>query len=186
MKSGRSNPKVIVLLVGLVVVVAYLLVWRPRVAEVADAQANRDALTAQLAQLDAAFAASATPTTVPASALAGDVAIPPTAELPGLLRQLQQVAADAGVAQTSVSPSPPVANGGVPGATIAVTVSASGSKAAVYDYVHRLGTLKRLFVVDKVSLLPVAADGVDPTVGAFQLELSGRVFTTATKETADA
>ncbi len=41
MKSGRSNPKVIVLLVGLVVVVAYLLVWRPRVAEVADAQANR-------------------------------------------------------------------------------------------------------------------------------------------------
>ena len=32
MKSGRSNPKVIVLLVGLVVVAVYLLVWRPRVA----------------------------------------------------------------------------------------------------------------------------------------------------------
>ena len=68
MKSGRSNPKVIVLLVGLVVVVVYLLVWRPRVADVADAQANRDALTTQLAHLDATLAASATPATVPASA----------------------------------------------------------------------------------------------------------------------
>ena len=126
MKSGRSNPKVIVLLVGLVLVVAYLLVWRPRVAEVADAQANRDALTAQLAQLDAAFAASAAPTTVPASALAVDVAVPATPELPALLRQLQQVAADAGVIQSSVSQSPLVANGGVPGGTIAVTISASG------------------------------------------------------------
>ena len=85
-----------------------------------------------------------------------------------------------------MSPSPLVANAGVPGGTISVTISASGSKAAVYDFVHRLGALERLFVVDKVSLLPAAADGVDPTAGAFQLELSGRVFTTAKEATADA
>ena len=95
-------------------------------------------MTAQLAMLDATVT-GATPTTVVAGALAWEVAIPATPELPDLLRQLQQVAADAGVQQTSVNPAPLVANGGVPGATISVTISASGSKAAIYDYVHRLG-----------------------------------------------
>ena len=187
MKLG-SNRKVIVILVGLILVVAYLVVWRPHGAELADVKTTRDAMTEDLAALNAASAAR-TPSTDAIDTGVLEAAIPSTPDLPNILRQLQQIAGEAGVDQTTVSPALPATNGSAPGAAIAITISVAGPKLNIDDYVHRLSTLERLFVVDKLSVEaskpdastgdPAAADPSAAVAEVFQAEISGRVFTLA-------
>jgi Tfp pilus assembly protein PilO len=183
MKSG-SNRKVIAMLVGLVVVIAYLVVWRPHGAELADVETTRDAMTADLAVLNAAAVAPPPSIDAAVSTQVLDAAIPSTPELPNLLRQLQQIAGEAGVDQTTVSPALPASNVGAPGASIAITIAVAGPKLNVDDYVHRLSTLERLFVVDKLSVVASKSDTstADPAAavaGTFEVNISGRVFTLA-------
>jgi Tfp pilus assembly protein PilO len=125
-----------------------------------------------------------------------NLAIPSTPAESAFLRDLDRVKAASGVTFQSVAPSPPT--GGAAGATtsINVSISVSGSVAQVHKYLTALATLKRLFVIDNVSLTagastngsnasssggPVgdvfAGPGAPPTL---QAQIAGRIFTQAT------
>jgi Tfp pilus assembly protein PilO len=186
MNASSSNRVRIALILVLVVAVAYLLLWRPRAAQVADLHSERDLLAEELAGLppvgpspEPAGAAAA------ASTEAIALAVPPTDDLAELLRQFQSIAADSGVEQTAVAAERPAALAGVSGASIPVTITVAGPRAAALDYVRRLGLLTRLVVVDSVSLEPSAEAQAEvatenPLGARIQLNIAGRVFTTAT------
>ena len=183
-KSGTSKGILALVLAVVVLVAVYALAWRPRAAELSTIQSGREAMEQELAGLEAANAASLIPAAEdPATALLA-VAIPEGPELPNLLRQLSTIATETGVDQKTLTPSNLAPNTGVPGASILVTITASGSKASAVEYVRRLGGLERIFVVDKVTLSSATAS--DPTadpsalIGLFDLEVTGRVFTTDT------
>jgi Tfp pilus assembly protein PilO len=183
MTAKRSNRTLLVVLGALAIVVVYLLVWRPRAAELSDVRGERDSMTEQLAALQAAPTTSSSPTKEPPAASTLAKAIPDHPELAELLRQFQSIAGDAGVSQDSVSPSPMQATSVGSGSSLAVDISVTGARAALYDYLRRLARLDRLFVVDKMSLAPAESDpGAAPSdaavpAGAFHLEVSGRAFT---------
>jgi hypothetical protein len=180
MKSDRSSLIKPLALVGvLVLALVYLLVWRPRVAEVGDINRDREAKEQELAGLQAAAAPK--PADTDPATLAMEAAIPPQPQLPDLLRKLQAIATETGTDQKTLSPAAPATVTGVPGASIQLTISTSGPRAGVYAYLHRLGTLERLLVVDKVSLSVPAADPTlpVPAEGVLNAEISARVFTSA-------
>jgi Tfp pilus assembly protein PilO len=192
MRGGRSNGKLVLLIGVLVIAVAYLLVWRPRSGELSDVRSERDALAEELATLQTTPTTAAPPTTaatpgLPTVSEALAAAVPNQPALADLLRQFQSIAADAGVTQESVKPSPVQAIAtGAPGSSLGVDVSVSGPRPALYDYLRRLGTIERLFVIDKMTIEPETADstsvpagGSSPSAGGFHLDVSGRAFTAA-------
>ncbi len=151
MKSNRSSMvKPLILLGVLVLGLAYLVAWRPRAAQVDDIHRERDTMQEELVGLRAALAVqqpNADPTT---QALAE--ALPAQPQLPELLRQLQAIATETGVDQKTVSPAAPAANTGATGSSVQLVISTTGARPAVYSYLHRLGALPRMLVVDKVAL----------------------------------
>jgi hypothetical protein len=180
MKSDRSSlVKPLVLLGVLALALTYLLVWRPRVAEVSEINRDRQAKQQELAGLQAAAAAK--PADTDPNTLAMEAAIPPQPQLADLLRKLQAIATETGTDQKTVSPAAPVTTTGVPGSSIQLTIATSGPRAAVYSYLHRLGTLERLLVVDKVSLSVPPADPTLtlPADGLLNADITARVFTSA-------
>jgi Tfp pilus assembly protein PilO len=185
MSAKRSNGKLLVLLGVLAIGAIYLLVWRPRAQELSDVRSQRDAMTAELSALQASPPVISSPTSTPPAADALAKAIPDHPELAELLRQFQSIAADAGVSQQSVSPSPMEATTAGPGGSLAVEISVSGPKPALYDYMRRLAGLERLFVVNKMTLAPATSDGSTASTDAsvpidgFHLDISGRAFTAA-------
>jgi Tfp pilus assembly protein PilO len=189
MNNRSRNIKLLAVTGLLVVALAYIMVWRPRASDLADAKQTNAELTDQLAGLQAAASAPAGSTTVDPTAKALRLAVPETADLANLLRQFSTVAERTGVDQELVSPSPAAAITGTSGSSVTVTISATGTKAALYAYVHELSGLSRLFVADKISLqaagaTATSADSGGPTqttapstgTGPEQLDLTGRVF----------
>jgi len=198
MKNSSRNAKLAAVTALLVVALAYVMVWRPKASDLADAQRDKTDLTEQLAGLQAAAASRPVATTVDPSAKALRLAVPDQPDLANLLRQLNTVAQHAGVDQKLVSPSPAVALTGSPGSSVTVTISASGTRAALYDYVHELSGLSRLFVVDKISVQesgaagaagdsggPTPTTGQSASGGPLQLDLTGRVFLTTSTTASD-
>jgi Tfp pilus assembly protein PilO len=190
MKGARSNGKLLVLLGVLVVGAVYLLVWRPRAAELSDARSERDDMAQELATLQATPTTTTVPAATPTAAHpAADslaAAVPDQPALAELLRQFQTIAVGTGVTQESVSPSPVQAiAAGAPGSSLGVEISVSGPKPALYDYLHRLAALDRLFVVDKMTIEPKTSDAAPATTNgsaptdSFHLDVSGRAFTAA-------
>jgi Tfp pilus assembly protein PilO len=197
MNNRSRNIKLLAVTGLLVVALAYIMVWRPKASDLADAKQTNGELTDQLAGLRAAAAAPAVSTTVDPTAKALRLAVPETADLANLLRQFSTVAERTGVNQKLVSPSPATAIAGTSGSSVTVTISATGTKAALYAYVHQLSGLSRLFVVDKISLqaagaAAASADSGGPTqtaapsagTGLEQLDLTGRVFVSTSARSA--
>jgi Tfp pilus assembly protein PilO len=185
--KATSNRARLALIAVLVVAVAYLALWRPRQSQVSDLRLERDALSQELAGLAPLQAPPPASNDAGSEALAA--AVPATDDLANLLRQFQQIAADTGVAQRNVATAQPVALTGVAGASIPVTITIAGPRAATLEYVRRLGVLPRLLVVDSVTFEPGgepadgagAPDATDAAVAdEVQVDIAGRVFTTAT------
>lgn len=182
--KGRPNPVLFGLLGVLVVVGAYLLLWKPRADDIADARTARDDARRELAVLNATRTGTTT-TTDPAVNNALRAAVPATPALPDLLRQFKTVGADLGVEVEVITPAPLSALPNNTGGVVAVSVSGSGEAASVNSYISRLGALSRLFVIDKITLASAPASGAGPdasatpAVGTVEISLSGRVFTTA-------
>ena len=180
MKSNRSSMvKPLILLGVLVLGLAYLVAWRPRAAQMSDIHRERDTMQEELVGLRAALAAKqpdADPTT---QALA--VALPAQAQLPELLRQLQAIATETGVDQKAVGPAAPAASAGATGSSVQLVISTTGARPAVYSYLHQLGALPRMLVVDKLTLSKPAADPTSPSPAGDVLtaDITARVFTTA-------
>jgi Tfp pilus assembly protein PilO len=191
MTTSRSDVARIALIGVLLVAVVYLAVWRPRANQVAALEQEHTELSQDLEALAQTDTSAAPATDGGSEALV--VAVPPTDDLANLLRQFQSIAADTGVEQRNVTTAHPVAVTGVAGSSIPVTITIAGPRPAALEYVRRLGVLPRLFVVDSVNLDPAGAAGEptdDPSGVAsgtdadrVQLDIAGRVFTTATAPT---
>ncbi len=105
--------------------------------------------------------------------------LPPTLELPEMIREIEGVADDAGLRLLSITPSTPTvlgedsgeSAGGVPTVTVPVAITARGSYTTIKSFVNGLERMTRAYFV---SGLDITADGED----ASQLELSlqGQVF----------
>lgn len=175
MKRSGNNPKVVALLGLLVIAAVYMMLIKPQGAELS--AARDEAANARIHVDDAlVMLARARPDTSADESsdvqeLALDRAVPPSPEQSELLRQLQTIADDTGVAYASVSPTLPGPNPAGPGGSAPLTINASGPGEAIDAYLGRIRDLERLLVIETVSTLSQS--------GVTQLQLTIRAFHTA-------
>jgi len=156
--GGIAAAGLLVLIVGWMVVVA------PQKHKAADldrqAAAVEQQITDQLAQVAAAKNVTVAPKIHVADVYKLAKAMPSATDMPNILIELGQVADDAGVDLTTISPSPADASG-----SVAISMNATGNFFTLTDLLYRLrnlvsvrhGALEatgRLFSVDNLTLAP--------------------------------
>ncbi|MEA3218464.1 MAG: hypothetical protein QOJ19_4620 [Acidimicrobiia bacterium] len=192
MSSFLTKPKFLIPAALLLLVVVYLKMIHPLGGQLATLKADRQSTERELTQ--------ATKTTKPSGTSSADAnrktleaAVPPAVNLSEMLRQLDATARAAGVRQSTITPAESAAVAGTIGTSIRVTVSATGSRDAIENYLRQLATLDRMFISDQVSMQETAvssgaagagAASSSASAGDVQLQLSGRVLSTATLSTA--
>jgi len=146
--------------------------------QIAEAEALQSGLRAQLASLREAEA-QAPEVRRQIAQLANQV--PPTADLPALLRLLTQAADGSAVDFLTVSPGNPIADASGQFSTIPTSISVTGGYFALDEFLFRLETLPRAAKVLSISVSPGGATPITPT-GAVNLsmQLSVQFYTTDT------
>ena len=160
-------------LVALIVLVFLLL---PRISAVGKksdeldaARAKEQSLRVQLQQLEEARSQAKI---VQRQLNRLQTKIPPTADLPSLIRLLQNAADASAVDFLSVSPSTPTqTTSGI--STITLSINVSGSFFSVEEFLFKMETLPRAV---RVTTISVAPGGEIP--GSLGLTMSGEVYTT--------
>lgn len=148
--AALAAAAVIILMIGVLILPKASQV-RAKQREVDQAQQQESVLRLQLQQLQAAAKDAPTNRKKLASLQA---AIPPTADLPGLIRLLNTAAAQAGVDFMSVSPSTPTASADGKTSAIPTQITVVGGFFAVDQYLFQLETLPRATKVNSVQLSP--------------------------------
>jgi hypothetical protein len=166
---------------------------RPLGARVWEARAPRRSAEAQLERIRRGASRPAGEGAGDAAEQALRAAVPGDPQLSELLRQLDTVAAETGVQQSTITPSLPAALTGAVGSSVQVSLSASGATDAASAYLQGLSSLSRMFVVDQVSFRRAGGSaGVAAANGSgdgatgddqVQLQLVGHVFTTQSATT---
>jgi Tfp pilus assembly protein PilO len=173
MNHSRKDVTLMFVIGALMLFAAYNFLIKPQGTELSDARSQRAGVEQSLS--DAQLALVAPPTTVAGQPVvdagALSLAIPADPAISTLLRQLQGIAAETGVLQGSISPSPLSANSDGPGGSLQIAIAASGPHDAAQAYLLRLRDLERLFVIDQIGISIQPADGTE------QLQISARVFT---------
>jgi Tfp pilus assembly protein PilO len=173
MNHSRKDITLMCVIGALMLFAAYNFLIKPQGAELSDARSQREGVEQSLS--DAELVLLAPPTTVAdqpaASPSALSLAVPVDPAISTLLRQLQAIAAETGVLQGSISPSPVSANLDGPGGSLQIAITASGPHDATQAYLVHLRDLERLFVIDQIGISIQPADGTE------QLQISARVFT---------
>lgn len=148
---------------ALLVVVVFLLVFlNPKLGEIADVrdqiageQETRQSLQIKLEQLQNAERAA--PATV-ARLAKFDRLLPPTPDLPALIRQLQGSATASGINLRSIAPSPPQPLANSTGiSSISVTLQVQGGFFRLESFLARLEDLQRVAEVTSLAIAPVRA-----------------------------
>ena len=174
----NKKPALIAALVGAVLSVVLVVALitpkagqvRAKQKEITTAQQQQSSLQAELEQLQAA-AQDAPKDRKTLTVLKAQ--IPPTADLPGLIRLLNTSADRSGVDFQTISPGQPTANGSY--SVIPVQLTVSGGFFAVDQYLYLLETLPR---VSKVTSLNV---GPGPNgLPQLTMNLTANFFTTDT------
>src|SRR5919197_6684154 len=162
------------LLAAVLVVVALLL---PRASavnkkekELAQAQQQQGKLEAQLQQLKQARRDARK---VQHQLARLETRIPPTAELPALIRFLQNAADASAVDFVSISPGSPSNTAGQQISTIPTQIGAAGTFFAVEEFLFKLETLPRAVKVTQIQV-GAGPDGLPQ----LQVTLSAEVYTT--------
>jgi len=135
---------------------------RTELASLKEAQAHAQEVQAQIAKLAAE--------------------VPPTADLPALLRLLTQAADSSGVDFFTVTPSTPTLDTSGNFSTIPTAISVTGGYFALYQFLFRLETLPRAAKVTNVSITPsggAGAPGVTAT-NLLSMQLAVDFYTTDT------
>ena len=153
----NKKPALIAALVGAVLSVVLVLTLitpkagqvRAKQKEIVSAQQQQASLQAELEQLQAA-AKDAPKDRKTLSVLKAQV--PPTADLPGLIRLLNTSADRSGVDFQTISPGQPTASGSF--SVIPVQVTVVGGFFAVDQYMYLLETLPRVSKVTAVAMAP--------------------------------
>jgi Tfp pilus assembly protein PilO len=173
MNRSRKDVTLMYVIGALLLFAAYNFLIKPQGAELSDARSQRAGVEQSVSDAELALVAPSTTVegqpAVDPGALS--LAIPTDPAISTLLRQLQAIAAETGVLQGSISPSPLSANSVGPGGSLQIAITASGPHDATQAYLLRLRDLERLFVIDQISISIQPADGTE------QLQISARVFT---------
>jgi Tfp pilus assembly protein PilO len=128
-------------------------------AEIETAQDEGQTLRNRLRQLRAA---QQTEPTTRARLAVFDRLLPPTPDLPSLIRQLQTAASASGIDLRSLAPSPPTDLTGRPGVqSVSVTVQVVGGFFRLQSFLTRLEELQRVVEVNAISI----SSGTDETTG---------------------
>ena len=181
------------LLIGAIVVLLVGLLWYKVVYSPMESKASKaktaahqaDATAASLRQeLNSAASKKAKGQAVSTAALLA--AVPLDAAEASFLRSIDELRVSSGADWQSITPAPPTSAGDI--ATITVGISVQGSEDQLARYVSGLSDLKRLFVLDTLTLTAAAPSG-EPgsapnatpgnvfTSGKMQMQISGRIFT---------
>jgi Tfp pilus assembly protein PilO len=181
------------LLIGAIVVLLVGLLWYKVVYSPMESKASKaktaahqaDATAASLRQeLNSAASKKAKGQAVSTAALLA--AVPLDAAEASFLRSIDELRVSSGADWQSITPAPPTSAGNI--ATITVGISVQGSEDQLARYVSGLSDLKRLFVLDTLTLTAAAPSG-EPgsapnatpgnvfTSGKMQMQISGRIFT---------
>jgi Tfp pilus assembly protein PilO len=177
-----SNKKAAIMFAVLVPVAGYVMLWRPQATKLDEAGTERAFLQVALAEAqDELNAAKEVPVVVAEDPAAVPflVAVPATVELPSLLRTLDAMAVESGLAMSSITPALPAVQPSGPGESVLITISGSGAKESVYAFIDRVRTLDRLLVVEQTDLTEVAEGAEGEPAGGLQLQLSLRAFSAA-------
>jgi Tfp pilus assembly protein PilO len=164
--------------VGAVVlaVLAVLFLVVPKMNQVRDtkeqlvqAQVQEDSLNAELKSLQEAQA-NAPQTEEEIAKLASEV--PPTADLRGLIRLLQDARDASAIDFFSFSPGTPTLDTSGRFSIIPTTITVTGSYYSLQEFLFRLETLPRAAKVTAVSISPGATTGTTTTTGTFGLSMN--------------
>jgi Tfp pilus assembly protein PilO len=167
--SGQRTPIIAGVAVALIAVLAFMFLVRPKMSQVSEAQVELEAaqdeeivLEAQLRTLQDAQAAA--PETEREIALIEDQ-VPPTADLPALIRLLQSAADRAAVDFFSFTPATPVADATGQFSTISSSITVTGGYFSIDEFLFLIETLPR---AAKGVSISVAPGGGDAAVGTSQ------------------
>src|SRR6266498_2738496 len=145
--------------------------------DVAAAEAQETALRAQLASLKEAQA-NAPQVKAKIAELSNEV--PPTADLPALIRLLTAAADGAAVDFFTVAPGTPQLDPTGAFSSIPTTISVTGGYFSLDNFLFRLESLPRAAKVTSVSITPGGAAPPGSAVNALSMQLSVEFFTTDT------
>ena len=162
-----------------IVLLWFLLLWRPQSSRLDEATSRRDAAEAKNGELtlrvDELEDLERRRPELEAQKDELEAAIPAEADLGEFLLQADEAADAADVRVTSIAPSPPALNESAGGPTVvALTIDVQGGYFEVLDYLNRLDRLPRLVVTDDVGLAPAGEGGSDDALTA---SLTARMFT---------
>jgi len=167
--NERRGPIIVVVVSVLIALLALVFLLLPRISAVGKrsddldaAVAKQDELTTQLSQLEEAKK-EAKKTKKQLNRL--QTKVPPTAELPSLIRLLQGAADASAVDFLSVSPGTPSATGaGI--STIPMQINVTGSFFSVEEFLFKLETLPRAVRVTGITLGSSGDTGLSLTMSS--------------------
>jgi len=173
--NERRGPIVAAVVSAVVALLALVFLLLPRISAVGKrsddldaAQAQQQSLESQLAQLQEAKREAKV---VQKQLNRLETKVPPTAELPSLVRLLQGAADSSAVDFMSVSPGTPTST--VPGiSTIPLSINVTGSFFSVEEFLFKLETLPRAVRVTQITV------GSGGEAGQLQLTMAGEAYTT--------
>ncbi len=181
---SRRGPIIAGVIIAVVAVLAVFFLVLPKMNEVsktqedvAAAEAKETALRAQLASLKEAEA-NAPQVKAKIAELSNEV--PPTADLPALIRLLTAAADGAAVDFFTVAPGTPQLDPTGAFSSIPTTISVTGGYFSLDNFLFRLESLPRAAKVTSVSITPGGAAPPGSAVTALSMQLSVEFFTTDT------
>ena len=175
--NERRGPIIAAAVAVLVALLALVFLLLPRMSAVGKRSDELDAAVAQQAtlesQLDQLQEAKQQAKIVQKQLNRLQTKIPPTAELPSLIRLLQGAADSAAVDFMAVSPGTPAST--IPGiSTITTSINVLGSFFSVEEFLFQLESLPRAVRVTQISV------GTGSEANQLALTLTGEVYTTDT------
>ncbi len=193
MQVKTKNMVVGALVVLLVGTLWYRVVYSSMESKASKAKTAMHDAETQSANLRQSLSASTSPKkkTADISSKAMLAAVPSDTAEATFLREIDAIRVSSGADWQTITPSTPTPSVGV--TTVNVAITAQGSEDAVARYIAELSTMKRVFVVDSISITPsgsttaagssaAAAQGHAGAVfiGSLdQLTVSGRIFSSS-------
>ena len=181
---SRRGPIIAGAIIAVVAVLAVFFLVLPKMSEVtkardelASAEAQETALRAQLASLKEAQA-NAPQVKAQIAKLSNEV--PPTADLPALIRLLTAAADGSAVDFFTVAPGNPQLDPTGSFSTIQTAISVTGGYFALDQFLFRLETLPRAAKVTSVSITPGGAAPIGSTANSLSMQLGVEFYTTDT------
>jgi Tfp pilus assembly protein PilO len=182
--SRRRGPIIAGAIIAVVAVLAVFFLVLPKMHEVSKTQEDVTAAEAQEAALRAQLAslkeAQANAPQVKAKIAALSNEVPPTADLPALIRLLSAAADGSAVDFFTMAPAAPQLDPTGQFSTIPTAISVTGGYFALDQFLFRLESLPRAAKVISVSITPGGAAPPGSTVNSLSMQLSVEFYTTDT------